>query len=419
MLSPGVSTNVYKFTGTAGQRVYFQNLSTLTTDTSSLMVLYNTVNQYLTQVNLLYQGYSNHDLEFTLPNDGAYILALQGANTQGTSAYSFIMTAPPTPPSRSRWARRYRATLASPGEHDLYTFTVTSPKTIYFDGISSVLNTQISATLTAPDGHAIFSTNPNADVGPYLLLQPGVYTLTVAAPRGINSTGAYSFRLIDASSQPLVTLGTTVNGTLTPGLGTDVYRVAVTQGQRLFFNDLSALSGDTASQWIIYGPEMQGIASANLFYSGYTQHGMEMTAAETGTYYLVLKGGNTTGPAPYSFSVTTPANNSSPLTLGATVNGNIAQPGQHDSYTFSGSIGQRLYLDTLVRPNLGLNFILTGPSSAQALNTDSGNDYGPITLNESGTYTLTIAAPVSNTSTGAYSFRLLDAAAHPAIAPIR
>ena len=68
-----------------------------------------------------------------------------------------------------------------------------------------------------------------------------------------------------------------------------------------------------------------------------------------GTYVVMVVGYSSTAAAPYSFRATAPPSNTSPLTLGETVNGNIAAPGQQNSYTFTGSAGQRLYFDSLKR----------------------------------------------------------------------
>src|SRR5205823_3395223 len=83
-----------------------------------------------------------------------------------------------------------------------------------------------------------------------------------------------------------------------------------------------------------------------------------------GTYILAIIG-NPFRPAPiaYRFSVTAALTNSFPLTLGATVNGNIAVADQRDVYTFTGTPDQTLFFDALTAftTSRSIGWTLTGP----------------------------------------------------------
>src|SRR6266478_2031884 len=106
-----------------------------------------------------------------------------------------------------------------------------------------------------------------------------------------------------------------------------------------------------------------------------------------------------------------------PLVVGLassnTYSGTISLPGQEDRFTFTGTAGQRLYYDALDYDFDAINVQLISPSGAiPFVNGNSDSDVGPLTLMETGTYTLLQKA--SGDYTNDYSFRLLDLAAAPA-----
>jgi hypothetical protein len=137
----------------------------------------------------------------------------------------------------------------------------------------------------------------------------------------------------------------------------------------------------------------------------------EVTLSRTGEYLLVLFGGSPT-PVPYSFRIVSVETTARDLTLGATISGSLADPGDQHTYTFRGAPGQRLYYDamdgdfdpifaTLLNPR-GVGIFVTG---------NADGDSGPFTLNEEGIYTLVIDGSVA--AIGDYRFRLLDISRQP------
>src|SRR5678815_12329 len=98
------------------------------------------------------------------------------------------------------------------------------------------------------------------------------------------------------------------------------------------------------------------------------------------------------------------------LVLGSTISGTIGEPGEEDAFTFTGTLGQRLYYDALDTTFDPIQVRLVGPSGAIVyLNGNSDTDVGPFSLVEAGQYTLSITG--SGSTVGAYSFRLDDLAA--------
>ena len=142
--------------------------------------------------------------------------------------------------------------------------------------------------------------------------------------------------------------------------------------------------------------------------------------------------GLTNGPHTFSARATDAAGNSSPLvsrswtvntnaqtfayTLGNTVSngvpaagaGNIEVAGGSDTYTFSATAGQKVFVDQLSATSCSLTWSMTGPGGATVFNSRGiCADPGKFTLGSTGTYSL----KVTGSATGTYSFRITNVAA--------
>src|SRR5262249_41106424 len=141
------------------------------------------------------------------------------------------------------------------------------------------------------------NTYVGSDAGPFTLTETGTYMLRINAAGAI--TGAYSFRLLDVTAQPVLDLqGASTSGTLNPGTRTDLYRFPATAGQRLFFNWQSNL--DFSGIYSLYRPDNQ---FTNEYYFGQP---LDVTLPVDGSYTLALVGGNRSGTVAYNFQVSTP-----------------------------------------------------------------------------------------------------------------
>ncbi|BCL35091.1 Ig-like domain-containing protein [Nostoc sp. MS1] len=395
-LNPGLETDVYRINGTAGQRLFFDSLATAS---GASWYLYNSGNQYITGSSL------SSDFETTLTNTGTYLLVLDGNNSNGNTNYSFKVTNPPTTTTALTLSNTVTSTISQPGETDEYTFTGTAGQRLYYDGLINNNTSTIYAQLISPSGQQVFyNGDADSDRAPFTLTETGTYRLIIDGY--LDNTGDYSFRLVDASAAPTITLDSTISNNLTPGLEADVYRINGTAGQRLFFN---SLANATNGSWYLYGVNNQYITAASL------SSDFETTLTNTGTYLLVLDGNNSNGNTNYSFKVTNPPTTTTALTLSNTVTSTISQPGETDEYTFTGTAGQRLYYDGLINNNTSTIYAqLISPSGQQVFyNGDADSDRAPFTLTETGAYRLIIDGYLDNT--GDYSFRLVDASAAPTI----
>ena len=212
-LATGLSTNLYQFSGTVGQSVYFESLANSPT-TSAYATVYNPGNGYVTA---FYLNGANYDVTAKLPYTGTYILAVAGLSATNSSAtYSFEVFNTVNPTSTLTLGTEVTGTIANPGDSHTYTFTGTAGQRIYYDGLASA-NYYLFAELTDPYGNVFFNNTSTADEGPYTLNWSGTYTLTIYSYGNQRATGAYAFTLDDTSTATSVTPGTVVTGTLATG----------------------------------------------------------------------------------------------------------------------------------------------------------------------------------------------------------
>ncbi len=146
-----------------------------------------------------------------------------------------------------------------------------------------------------------------------------------------------------------------------------------------------------------------------------------LTLNSAGTYAVLIEGYiGSSGDLSYTLNVAPGVDPApQPLALGTTVAKSLTVPAERDTYTFNLASNSLLYFDSLTN-NGNFNWSLAGPAgtidSAVAFNASDGLSVSNPVLNlVAGSYTLTVAGAA--TTTGAYSFRLSDLAAVPALNP--
>ncbi len=403
-LATGLSTNLYQFSGTAGQSVYFESIANSPT-TSAIAYVYNPGNSTLTS---FYLNGSGNDTTAKLPYTGTYILAVAGLNAANSApTYSFEIYNNANPTSTLTLGTEVTGTIANPGDAHTYTFTATAGQRVYYDGLASG-GTYLFAELTDPYGNNLFDTSSSTDEGPYTLTWSGTYTLTIYSYSNTRATGAYGFTLYDTSKATTLTPSTVVTGTLATPLTTNLYQFSGTAGSSIYFKGLGDSPADSAIAYF-YNP------SNSLITDVYVENSTVVTLASTGTYILAVEGnGNATSTVSYSFEIFDNVHPTSTLTLGTAVSGTLANLGDEASYTFTGSPGQTVYLDSL-ESSTYIYATLTGPFGNQVFASYLPyGDQGPFTLNQAGTYTLTLST--LNSYTGNYDFTLDDTSKATAIA---
>ena len=399
-LDPGLESELFTFTGTAGQRLFFDGM----TGSGANWLLYGPGNQFIAS-----SGLSNN-FEVELPGDGEYVLVLDGNNSSTPISYEFEVVTSTVTTTALTLGSDVTSTISEPGEQDIYTFSGTTGQRLFYDALITGTGA-IDAELLSPSGERVFFINSNSDTGDFneliTLTETGTYQLVVDGSG--DTTGDYSFRLSDVATATALSFDTSITGQLNPGLETDLFRFTGTQGQQLFFD---GISGSSAA-WELYGPGGSFIGGTSASLTG----NFEIELPGDGEYILVLDGQNNSAPINYEFQVVTSTVTTTALTLGNDVTSTISEPGEQDIYTFSGTSGQRLFYDSLITGTAAIDAELLSPSGERIFFINSNSDTGDfnelITLTETGTYQLVVDG--SGDTTGDYSFRLSDVATATAL----
>ena len=395
----GIESDLYRFTGTAGQYLYLDAQAGLEPNG---WILYSPNGQQLKTGSVQdgYQYYSyQDDYEFTAPATGEYLLVMQGKGATNTN-YKFHIVTPPLTEQSLSLNTTVSSSIGERGEKDNYTFTGASGQRLFFDRITGV--SDIKAKLYSPSGSLVMDGNTGSDFAPFFLRETGEYRLEIDGNK--NTTGNYSFRLVDVENVPTLTLDTAIPGTLNPGTEVDFYQFLPAVGQPLYF-DLTASSWSNAN-WVLYGPDNKALATPNA-----SSPDFELSPTIAGTYILAVSGdsGSSVG---YNFKVVTPTTTTNTLALGNAVSGTLSEAGEKDEYSFTGTVGQRLFFDALSGSS-SIRGRLISPTGVTVVDQAINGDWTPLTLTEAGTYRLVIDG--DNNTTGSYSFRLSDIAATTAL----
>ena len=385
-LNPGLSARVYRLNGTAGQRLYFDGLGA---NVGAQWYLYGPNNTALVGAGI------GADFEVTLGQSGPHVLVLYGTRVDpvpysiqgvGISVTSRALTLGSTA----------TGSIAKQGNQEVYTFTGAPGQRIIYDGMDAD-SLQINARLVNPSGGVIWERNSDTDVEPVTLLEPGTHTLVIDGIGAV--TGPYRFRLLNVADQPVLPLDTVITETLDPGVSARVYRLQGTAGDRLYFDGLGANAG---AAWYLYGPNNVAVSGTGI------GSDMEVILGQSGLFVLGIFG-SSANPLPFSVQVLSFESPSDSLTLGSTVSGTIALPGDQHTYTFTGSVGQRIYYDALDADFEQIYCRLISPSGILVWDfINQSSDGGPVALLENGTYQVLIDGSVA--ATGDYRFRLVDLA---------
>ena len=398
-VTTATQSDIYSFTGTAGERTYFEELTDSNGSGGASWDLYGPQNQYITSASI------GGDLTATLPSTGTYTLAVYNNTSYATATYSFEAFQNADPTSGLTLGTPVTGSIANPGDEATFTFTGSPSQRIDFNSLASPTY-YVFAQLTDPNGNSIFNNSEQYNEGPYTLTYAGTYTLTVYSYGTTRGTGNYSFAVDDVTS-PTASValtagaGTVVSGTLS-GLSTNFYQLSGTAGERLYFQGISDSPG-SAARYNLYNA-----ANSNIL-NTYAEDDGTVTLPATGTYLLDVAGQSASNASvSYKFEVFENVDPTTGLTLGTPVSGTIANPGDEATYTFTGSPGQRIDFNSLASPTYYVFAQLTDPNGNSIFNNSEQYNEGPYTLTYAGTYTLTVYSYGTQRGTGNYSFAVDD-----------
>jgi len=410
-LNPATETDIFKLNVAAPNgKFYFDATGSTSNATWRLIDPFGSIvfdNGLTTDVDTL-----------TLAQPGTYFLVVEGRRNAGnaSAAYSFNVVSEVSSSTPLTLGNTIASNIANPGETDDYTFTLATPTRVAFDVLGDFGN--FTWTLVGPSGARFVNGrglqgSDSFDFGvPYIDLPAGAYTLTIDG--GTDTTGAYSFRLLNYANATTINPGVAVSSSLSPATETDLYKFTAGANSRFYFDVTTAINNAT---WRLIDP-----FGNILFDRGFNADNDTLTFTQPGTYFVVIEGRRNAGVAsvPYAFNVVPVAPSSTPLTLQTTVTSTINVPGESDDYTFTLLSPGRVAFDTFT-DNGSLQWSLTPTIGATIVSNRSFQgsdsfDFGtPYIDLPAGSYTLTIDG--IGDFTGAYSFRLLNYANATFVAP--
>ena len=214
-----------------------------------------------------------------------------------------------------------------------------------------------------------------------------------------------------------ITVDTPVTGRIDIRGETDTYTFDATTGDDLFFDVISLDGGECRFvnlDWAVTAPSGATVYDQSMTSCTIGDAG-PLTMLETGTYTLVVDGrGDVT--SDYTFEiVTVPADVPTPITVDTPVTGRIDIRGETDTYTFDATTGDDLFFDVISLDGgecrfVNLDWAVTAPSGAtvydQSMTSCTIGDAGPLTMLETGTYTLVVDGRGDVTSD--YTFEITD-----------
>ncbi|MGI8806942.1 MAG: hypothetical protein ACR2KK_03700, partial [Acidimicrobiales bacterium] len=424
--TPG-AVDTYTFTGTAGQKVFVNYVSAGNCGLNWRLIGPANATVFGSR------GICSDPGQFTLATAGTYTLTVDTAATSSaTGTYSFGITDVPVAQSFGYTVGNTvsngvpaagAGNIETPGAVDTYTFTGTAGQKVFVDYITPSA-CGLNWRLTGPANATVFASRGIcSDPGQFTLATAGTYTITVDTSTTSSATGTYSFRITNVPGPQSFTyaVGNTVsNGVPAAGAGNietpgavDIYTFTAPAGQKVFVDYLTASS--CYLNWRLMGP-----ANAPVFASrGICSDPGQLTLATAGTYILTVDTPTTSADtATYSFRITNvPGPQSFTYAVGNTVSngvpaagaGNIETPGAVDTYAFTGTAGQKVFVDYISATTCSFYWRLIGPANATVFASRGiCADPGQLTLPAAGTYTLTVDTPPTSSTTGTYSFRITN-----------
>ena len=348
-VSPGNIGTPYRFDATNGQRIYLQWLGRSGFQRPPWIQL---VDPY---GNLPINGYADGYSGIVSLVAGHYTFLVLGLDqdTAASGTFQFQMTPVVDEAAPLALGTVVSGSIDSFGGRDTYSFTLPTPRRLYFDTLTNV--SSISWALDGPYGRA-FNRTAFSSGDQLILLPAGDYRITVDADA--TTTGGYRFRLFDpaAEARPL-SVDVPFTTTNSPANSASIYRFDGVAGQEVYF-DYQSTSGFRVTPWFqVYDP------SWNLPVNQYVGDAGPIRLPATGTYLFAIEGltydGGAEGTA--GFQIRTVNDTTHTLSLGVVTPGSIDVPTQVNTYTFSLPGWTQLYFDALDN-NGNVNWRLDGPS---------------------------------------------------------
>jgi hypothetical protein len=380
-----------------------------------------------------------------LPVDGTYTVRVRPAAPDELGAYRFRLHDVPEPDEGPILLDELVApgqpfsgagTIEAPGRSDVYRLAGQPGMRVFVD-VESVQGGcafagDLGWELRRPDGSVFVPFRALSfcfDRGPLTLDAAGTWTFEVRPREHRDDVGPYRLRIrsVPAPDVASLTLNQPVSGEVERPAAADEWTFSAQSGDRVFV-DIRSVRGSCAFTsdlgWELLRPDGSAFGPFEIF-SVCIDRG-PLTLDASGIWRLVARApedGDGTGP--YELAVhSVPAPQTFPMAIGTEVGpgqpapgaGEIETPGVEDRYTFEGTAGQRVFVD--IRSVRG-TCAFAGDLGWELLRPDGTPlspyqifsiclDEGPITLDVTGTWRLTVRAPPNDDGTGTYTLAVLN-----------
>ena len=419
-----------KFSGSLGQRISLKTTASSLTGPASTSYAYKIVNPDGT-VLTSYQynsGATSFFGPFTLPQAGIYTLTvIPTAGGTGSMTWQLFNVPADTSGTIPMDGTSTLLTIGTPGQAANLTFSGTAGQRISLktttNSLTGYASTSYAYKITNPDGTLLSSYQYNSGAtsffGPFTLPQSGIYTLTVIPTAG--GTGSITWQLFNVPADTSGTIpmdGSSTSLTIsTPGQAANL-TFSGTAGQRISLrttaNTLTGYAG-TIYTYKIVNPDGT-VLSSYQYNSGATSFFGPFTLPQAGIYTLttIPTAGGTGSVTWQLFNL--PADTSGTILMdGSSTSLTIGTPGQAANLTFNGAAGQRISLKTTVNSLTGYastlySYKIVNPDGTVLTSYSNGSGtasfFGPFTLLQTGTYTLTVTP--STGGTGSMTWQLFN-----------
>ena len=401
MTTPGQQRS-FEFNVTAGERVYFDQLS------GSIGFGWSLVSPSGQSV---FNNNFIRDVATTeLTEDGTYVLTVGRVNGTTVGNFSFQLSdVPETTVETIQLDEVITSAMTTRGQQRTFEFDVTAGELVYFDQLSGTSG--FGWSLISPSGQTVFSNTSFRDVATTELTEDGTYVVTVGRTN-VPFVGTFSFQLaaVPATTVETIAIDQVVTDELVAPGQQKTYTFSGQAGQQIYAD---AIVGASNFGWSIVDQ------SGNELFSALFQDRGVFTLTQDATYTITVGRTNQARTGSYSLRIwDVPALVAEPIQYSQPISDQILIPGQRHQYTFEGQSGQEIFLDftNISRPGNPASttpdpfFLATieGPNG-EVVSELSFQDVGKLTLPSTGTYSITFSqVQPSSRFESEYSFTLYD-----------
>jgi len=295
--------------------------------------------------------------------------------------------------------------LDLPAEHDPYRFTGNAGDVILLAASAFPSQDGIIAEIYNPSGAILTSSSVNGTTGTVTLPQTGTYTILIKSsfPASPGQSYGVSLQFTKGQCGTDIGCGQTLQGRLDLPAEHDPYRLTGNAGDVILLA-ASAFPSQDGIIAEIYNPS--GVMFAKSSVNGTTG---TVTLPQTGTYTILIKSSFPPSPG-QSYGVSlqfTKGQCGTGIGCGQTLQGRLDLPADHDPYRFTGNAGDVILLAASAFPSQdGIIAEIYNPSGAILASTPVNGATGPITLPQTGTYTILIKSSFPPSAGQSYTVTL-------------